>query len=169
MGECTSNSTIRFLRGIGVELTTTCPYTPEQHIIIEWICHIIGKSSIAMLLTANLSEAYWEEARSTDCYLYNRSPGEHTDTHSTFPYEQYYGVQPHVLHFKIFSSRCYPTVLNWPKENRSSKALVGVFVGHQSRKPRRWRIYLPYEEEFIITAHAHYKNEKYSKQEVLSD
>jgi hypothetical protein len=163
MGECTSNATIGFLRGVGIELTTTCPYTPEQNMIIERVWRTIGESSITMLLTANLSESYWEEARRTACYLYNRSPGAHADNHPTSPYEQYYGVQPHVLHFKIFGSRCYPTVPNRPKGNHSPKALIGVFVGYQNQQPRGWRIYLPYEEEFIITAHAHFENEKFSK------
>jgi len=58
MGECTSNATIRFLKGVGVELTTTRPYTPEQNMIIERVWCTIGEPSIAMLLTANLSEAY---------------------------------------------------------------------------------------------------------------
>jgi len=35
MGECTSNATIGFRRGVGVELTTTCPYTPEQNMITK--------------------------------------------------------------------------------------------------------------------------------------
>ena len=35
MGECTSNATITFLRSVGIELTTTCPHTPEQNMIIE--------------------------------------------------------------------------------------------------------------------------------------
>jgi len=75
-------------------------------------------------------------------------------------------VQPHVLHFKLFGSRCYPTVPNRPKGNQSPKALVGVFVGYQSQQPRGWRIYLPHEEEFINTAHAQFENEKFDKQEV---
>ena len=63
MGESTSNATINFLRGVGIELTTTCPHTPEQNMIIERVWRTIGESAIAMLLTASLSEIYWEEAR----------------------------------------------------------------------------------------------------------
>ena len=102
IGECTSNATINYLRSVGVELTTTCPHTPEQNMIIEWVWRTIGESAIAMLLTASLSKIYWQWARTTACYLYNRSPGAHEEINPISPYEQYYGNAPHVLHFKIF-------------------------------------------------------------------
>ena len=164
MGECTSNSTINYLKGVGVELTTTCPYTPEQNMVIERVWRTIGESAIAMLLTASLSEPYWEEARSTACYIYNRSPGAHIDLHPKSPFEQYYDMSPHVLHFKIFGTKCYPTVLNKPKGNHNPKALLGIFVGYQDQQPKGWKIYLPGSNEFIITAHVHFENEKYNKE-----
>jgi hypothetical protein len=140
MGECTSNATITFLRSVGIELTTTCPHTPEQNMVIERVWRTIGESAIAMLLTASLSEIYWEEARNTACYIYNRSPGAHLDQHALSPYEQYYKMEPNVLHFKIFGSKCYPTVLNRPKGNHNPKALIGIFVGYQEQQLRGWKI-----------------------------
>jgi len=122
MGECTSTATISFLKSVGIELTTTCPYTPEQNMVIERVWRTIGESAIAMLLTSSLSEIFWEEARNTACFLYNRSPGAHTVSHPTSPYEQYYGMQPHVLHFKVFGSKCYPTRLDRQKGNHTPKA-----------------------------------------------
>jgi len=123
----------------------------------------IGESAIAMLLTSSLSEIFWEEARNTACFLYNRSPGAHTASHPTSPYEQYYGMQPHVLHFKVFGSKCYPTRLDRPKGNHTPKAEVGIFVGYQEQQLRGWRIYLPYHDKFIITAHVHFENDKFNK------
>ena len=117
MGESASNATISFLKSVGIELTTTCPHTPEQNMVIERVWRTIGESAIAMLLTASLSEIYWEEARNTACYLYNRVPGAHIDVHPKSPYEQYYDMVPNVLYFKIFGTKCYPTVLNKPKGN----------------------------------------------------
>jgi len=32
------------------------------------------------------------------------------------------------MHFKIFGSKCYPTVLNQPKGNHDPKELLGIFV-----------------------------------------
>jgi len=74
MGESTSNAVVTFLAGVGVQLTTTCPHTPEQNMAIERVWRSIGKSAKAMLLTADLSEPSWNEARKTACYLYNPLP-----------------------------------------------------------------------------------------------
>jgi hypothetical protein len=102
--------------------------------VIERVWRTIGKSAIAMLLTSSLSEVFWEEARSTACFLYNRSPGAHIASHPTSPYVQYYGMQPHVLHFKVFGCKCYPTRLDRPKGNHTPKAEVGIFVGYQEQQ-----------------------------------
>jgi len=128
MGECTIHASV------GIELTTTCPYTPEHNMLIERIWRTIRESAIAMLITSSLSEIYWQEARSTACYLYNRSPGAHQEISTLSPYEQYYGVAPHVLHFKIFGSKCYATVLNKVKGNHSPKAVKGISVGYQDQQ-----------------------------------
>jgi len=45
MRECTSHNTKQFLRSVGIELTTTSPYTPEHNIIIERVWRTIGKST----------------------------------------------------------------------------------------------------------------------------
>ena len=134
MGECTAY--ISFLKSVDIELTTTCPYTPEQNMVIKGVWRTIGESAIAMLITSSLSEIFWEEARNTACFLCNRScficnrsPGANTASHPTSPYEQYYGMQPHVLHFKVFGSKCYPNRLDRPKRNHTPKAEVGIFVG----------------------------------------
>ena len=88
MEECTSNTTISFLKWVRIELTTTCPYKPEQNMVIERVWETIGESAIAMLLTASLSEVFWEEARSTAYFLYNLYPGAHSVSHPTSPYKQ---------------------------------------------------------------------------------
>ena len=71
MGKSASNNIIAFLAGMGIELTTTCPHTPLQYMIIERVWRSIGESAIAMLLIADLTESYCEEARKTVYYLYN--------------------------------------------------------------------------------------------------
>ena len=134
MGECTSNKIISFLNSVGVQLTTTCPHTPEQNMVIERVWRTIGESAIAMLLTANLSEPYWEEARKTACYLYNRAPSAHCERDSTSPFEKYFGVKPHVNNLRVFGSICYPTNLVRDKGNHDPKAFKGVFVGYQDQQ-----------------------------------
>ena len=83
--------------------------------------------------------------------------------HPKSPYEQYYGMPPHVHHFKIFGSTCYPTVLNKAKGNHNLKAMVGVFVGYQEQQLRGWKVCLPKSNEFIITVHVHFEKDKYNK------
>jgi len=52
-------------------------------------------------------------------------------------------MPPHVMHFKIFGSKCYHTVLNKPKGNHDPKALLGVFVGYQEEQIKGRKISLP--------------------------
>jgi len=122
MGECTSSATISFLKSVGIELPTTCPYTLEQNMVIERVWRAIGESAIAMLFTSSLSEIFWEEARNSASFLCNRSPGAHTATHPSLPYEQYYEMQAHALHFKVFGPKCYDR----PKGNHTPNAEVGI-------------------------------------------
>ena len=160
MGESTSHKIIDYLSGVGIILSTTCPHTPEQNMVIERVWRTIGESAIAMLLTANLSEIYWEEARKTACYLYNRSPCAHEEMHPDSPYQRFYGVAPHVSHLKIFGTTCYPTNLVKNKGNHEPKAWTGIFVGYQDQQLVGWRIYLPKSNEFIITAHASFEDHR---------
>jgi len=151
MGDCTSNVAISFLKNVGIELTTTCPYTPEQNMVIEQLWRTTGESAIAILLTSFPSQIYLEVVRNTACSLYKlSSPGAHTATHPTSPYKLYYGMQPQVLHFKVFVSKCYPTWLDWPKGKHTLKADVEKIVGYQEQQLLGWMIYLPYHDMFII-------------------
>ena len=67
------------------------------------------------------------------------------------------------LHFKIFGSKCYAAVLNKAKGDHSPKAVKGIFVGYQDQQVKGWKIYVQDATEFIITAHAHFENDKYNK------
>ena len=111
-----------------------------------------------MLLTADLTESYWEEARKTACYLYNHSPSAHAENNPISPYEQYYGNPPHLSHLKVFGSRCYPTNLVRDKSNHEAKAWEGIFVGYQEQQPVGWKIFIPKTQTFVITAHASWEN-----------
>ena len=113
-----------------------------------------------MLLTANLSEPYWEGARKTACYLYNTAPSTHCERDPTSPFGKYFGVKPHVNNLRVFGSTCYPTNLVKNKGNHDAKAWKGIFVGYQDQQLIGWKIYLPSTNEFIITAHASFEDMK---------
>ena len=163
MGESTSHKIIDYLNTVGISLKTTCPHTPEQNMVIERVWRTIGESAIAMLLTAELSESYWEEARKTACYVYNRSPGAHEDVSPISPYQQYYGIVPHVSHLQIFGTKCYAKNPVKDKGNHEQKAWPGIFVGFQDQQPIGWRVYLPESDDFLITAHATFEDHRVSK------
>ena len=106
------------------------------------------------MLMACLSEVYWEEARKTACYMYNRSPSTFDASFTASTFEMYFGAVASVSHLKIFGSTCYPVNLTRAKGNHEPKAWPGIFVGYQDQQLAGWRIYLPRSNEFIITAHA---------------
>jgi len=58
--------------------------------------------------------------------------------------------------------------MNKPNGNHDPKALIGTFVGYQEQQLHGWKIYLPGSNEFIITAHVHFENDKYNNSEGMT-
>ena len=58
-GESTSNAIIDYINTVVITLTTTCPHTPEQSMIIEQVWRTIGESAIAMRLSSSLSAMHF--------------------------------------------------------------------------------------------------------------
>ena len=110
MGEFHSNAVISFCQQQGILHRTTCAYSPENNGLIERTWRTISEASIAMLLTANLTEPYWEEARRIAGYIKNRIVGGHPSVDSTSPYEKFFGVKPHIKFFKVFGVWAYPRI-----------------------------------------------------------
>ena len=104
--------------------------------ITERVWRTIDESAIAMLLTALLSEIYWQEARNTACYLCNRSPGAHAELNPVAPYELYYGNTSRYLDHDAIpwkSRRHTVTMAKKPKlecllATKISKQLDGRFI-----------------------------------------
>jgi len=140
---------------LGSEYSLIPPvHTPERNMVIERVWQSIGESTIAMLLRADLSEPYWEEARKTACYLYNWSPGGHSKSNPVSTYEHYYGIRPHLSQLWVFGSRCYPFRLVVSKCNHEVKACEGVFVGYQEQLVG-WKFTFPKQLVSLLrTTHA---------------
>ena len=132
---------------------TTCSYSPQQNGLIERTWRTISEASIAMLITANLSEPYWEEARRTAGHIRNRITGGHPSTDPMSPFEKFFGVKPHLRHFKVFGVRAFPLIHNKPKDH-AEKAQEGIFVGYSDRSMGGYRIYMPETGKFEETNHA---------------
>ncbi|MCO5578508.1 hypothetical protein L7F22_032351 [Adiantum nelumboides] len=68
-GEYISHAFQNFCKNEGIQQKFTVPYTSQQNGVSERKNRTLVGAARAMLLTAALSKAYWEEAVSTACYL----------------------------------------------------------------------------------------------------
>ena len=116
----------------------------EQNRLIE--------AAIAMLITANLSEPYWELARECAGFIRNRIVGGHPADDSLSPFEKFYGLKPHVKDFKIFGVWAY-VLIPVKEKNRAPKAEQGIFVGYSERKIGGYKAYLPRTREIVESSH----------------
>ena len=131
---------------------TTCAYSPQQNGLIERTWRSISEAAIAMLLTANLPEHYWEEARRTAGYIRNRITGGHPTIDPTSPFEKFFGTKPHIRHFKVFGVWAFPKIPVKPKDH-SARSQQGVFVGYDDTAMGGYKVYLPETNEFVLSTH----------------
>ena len=151
-GEFNSNAIASFCLDKGLSPVTTCAYTPEQNGLIERTWRSISEAAIAMLITANLSEPYWELARECAGYIRNRIVGGHPSNDPLSPFEKFYGIKPHVKDFKIFGVWAY-VLIPVKEKNHAPKAEQGIFVGYSERKIGGYKVYLPKTSEIVESAH----------------
>ena len=152
MGEFHSQAVRDYCHSKGIHNMTTCAYSPQQNGIIERAWRSITEAAIAILLTANLPENYWEEARSTAGYIRNRITGGKPYTDPTSPYEKFFGRKPHIRHFKVFGVYAYVHI---PVKNKdhSAKAQQGIFVGYVDETIGGYKVFLPKTNEFVVSKH----------------
>ena len=105
-----------------------------------------------MMITANLSEPYWEEARRTAGYLRNRITGGHPSTDPLSPYEKCFGTKPHLNHVKVFGVWAFAKIPVKVKDH-TARSQKGIFMGYSDSTMGGCRIFLPETEEFILTNH----------------
>ena len=154
-GEFNSNAIASFCLDKGLSPVTTCAYTPEQNGLIERTWRSLSEAAIAMLITANLSEPYWELARECAGFIRNRIVGGNPSDTALSPFEKFYGIKPHVKDFKIFGVWAY-VLIPVKEKNHSPKAEQGIFVGYSERKIGGYKIYLPRTSEIVESAHVRF-------------
>ena len=93
-GEFHSKDVETYCKGVGIVPLTTCAHSPQQNGLIERTWRSITEAAIAMLLTANLPEPYWEEARRTAGHIRNRITGGHPSIDAVSPFEKFFGIKP---------------------------------------------------------------------------
>ena len=152
MGEFHSHAVREYCQSKGIHNMTTCAYSPQQNGIIERAWRSITEAAIAILLTANLPENYWEEARATAGYIRNRITGGKPYSDPISPYEKFFGRKPHIRHFKVFGVYAYVHI---PVKNKdhSPKAQQGIFVGYVDETIGGYKVFLPKTNEFVVSKH----------------
>jgi len=85
-GEFNSKEIHDYLLVHGVYSMLTCPYTPQLNVVIKRIWSTITEAAIALLLTAELPETYWQEARKCAGHLYNRRVCAHLEKYPRSPF-----------------------------------------------------------------------------------
>ena len=130
-GEYISKAMKDFCHQEGIVQQLTVPYTPQQNGVSERKNRSLVQAALAMILTASLSKAYWEEAVATACYLQNQIP--HSIEPDCTPYFQWFGKVPNLRHLRIFGCPAYtvqPLDIRQKFDATSSRM---VFVGYGDR------------------------------------
>ena len=151
-GEFHSKDVETYCKGVGIVPLTTCAHSPQQNGLIERTWRSITEAAIAMLLTANLPEPYWEEARRTAGHIRNRITGGHPSIDAVSPFEKFFGIKPHIRYFKVFGVWAFPKIPVKDKDH-SAKSQQGVFVGYDDVAMGGYKIYLPETDEFVVSTH----------------
>ena len=151
-GEFHSKAVINFCKDMGIVHRITCAYCRENNALIERTWRSISEASIAMLLTANLTEPYWEEARRTAGYIRNRMVEGHSSMDDKSPYEKFFGFKPQIRHFKLFGVWAYPRICS-QSGNHAAWVDKGIFVGYSDEIMVGYRIYFPGTNSFGFSNH----------------
>ena len=152
-GEFNSKEIHDYLLVHGVYSMLTCPYTPQHNAVIERIWRTITEAAIALLLTAELPETYWQEARKCAGHVYNRMVCAHPEKYPKSPFEELFGVKPHVAHFQPWGCIAFSLIHVKPK-NHTKRGDMCVFVGYSDRYHVVYRLYSLTTKDFIITSDA---------------
>ena len=129
--EYLTNEFRTYLRGRGVALSNTQPYSPEMNSIAERAMRTIIEHASAMLWNASLPVGFWSQAVETSVYLLNRSP--HSALHARTPYEAWHGVKPNLGHLRIFGCRAaahVPDELRTKTDWSSKSTPDCIFIGY---------------------------------------
>jgi len=137
----------------GVYSMLTCPYTPQHNAVIERIWRTSTEAAIVLLLTAELPETYWQEARKCAGHVYNRIICAHPEKYPKSLFEDLFGVKPHVAHFQPWGCIAFSLIHIKPK-NHTKIGDMCIFVGYSDRYHVVYRLYSLTTKDFIITSDA---------------
>jgi hypothetical protein len=102
-----------------------------------------------MIIESKLAEDWWEHARETAGYIYNRVVNAQNDIP---PFTQMYGSRESLSHLRIFGSKAYPNIpLQLRESDHKNVAYEGILVGYSAEHLLSYKIYVPNLNYLIIT------------------
>jgi len=146
-GEYISSDFEAYLKSEGVVHRTSTAYMPQQNGKAERSIHTVLEHAISMLCTANLSDAFWQDAVKTAVHLINRST--HTGLKRMMPEEAWSGAQPNITTLCVFGCPAYVLILKELRVGKlTHKVRCCIFIGYSSTQ-KAWRFWNPVKHSFI--------------------
>ena len=139
-GEVVNNQMKAFLQSNGTKQTYTVPYTPQHNGIAERSIGAVFSTARTMLQHARAKLSLWGLAIHAAAHVLFRCIAA-GDTKRT-SYERWHGVKPDVSHLHVFGCDAYVYTHKHQRDNKfSSRAWLGIFVGHDDDNTSYYKIY----------------------------
>ena len=120
---------------VGIRLTYSAPYSPEQNGVSERFNRTIINKVRAMLISSGVGKPLWGEAIQAATYIHNRTPNSSLQGYIS-PYEARTGDKPDISTIRTFGSIAYKRE---PKEllrKLDPRATQYILVGYGSNQYR---------------------------------
>jgi len=104
-GKYTGAVTTQYLNSKGIKQELTTPDTPQHNGVAERMNRTLLDQVRAMLLDADLPEAYWYDALEYATLIHNVTPTRALN--NLTPEEAWSGNKPNVSHLRVFGSRAF--------------------------------------------------------------
>lgn len=149
-GEFTSKLVLTFLRDHKISHQISCPYTPQQNVVVERKHRHIVEMGLCLLAQSRLPHSFWVEVFSTAAFLINRLPTPKLD--HTSPYEKLLQCTPDYAFLKSFGCACFPHMVLYNRHKLSFKSVPCVFIGYDDHY-KGYRCLDPVSGRIYISRH----------------